>query len=323
MRKSGHIGERAGKIVKMEYARHIEEVRERWDENAGKIIEITMNIKEMKTNPIHFLPVCKHTVVGLLIVIALAACTMSPPKYPHSINMHFDTITDQRLALNYYAEKTKSSKNDVEKAKYLRLFFEAFPKDFETFFQITYEESRGDIFYTVGTQSYVFSNNPWGPFYPIEVVVKTDREIPKEEEASGKFPKLSIRYYNYYDTLKENGILKELASVIPQEVLYKKLLAIGIGGFWDADDVGFFQLHLHGLVYRNKPLAVEVLSHKKDREIASFFYFLYDGPHPDHPHTKESYKALYESLSKLDPRIAFLLKVAYEKLLSEKHCPGH
>ena len=84
----------------------------------------------------------------------------------------------------------------------------------------------------------------------------------------------------------------------------------------------FLQEYLRDdLIYQNIPLSAKVLAKKEDREVAGLFYFLYDGPHPDN--YKKGYEHLYKELRQVNPRVASLLKLAYEKLLSEEHCPGH
>ena len=119
------------------------------------------------------------------------------------------------------------------------------------------------------------------------------------------------------------GILPKLKTTIPTKEYYDKMLSVGVGGDWDADEVSYLQHHLREIVAENVPLSVEVLRKHKAMEIISFWYYLYDGPHPDHPINREHYNNLHHSINDLDPRIAELLKQAYEQLLSKYDDHGH
>ena len=119
------------------------------------------------------------------------------------------------------------------------------------------------------------------------------------------------------------GFLPELKAVIPEEEYYEKMMDVGIGGIWDADQVNALQGHLVDLVTENIELSLEVLNKKEEKEIVSFWHFLYSGPHPDHPKNRESYENLHLRVKRLNPPIAEQLKQAYEQLLSEYDEHGH
>ena len=119
------------------------------------------------------------------------------------------------------------------------------------------------------------------------------------------------------------GFLPELKSVIPAKEYYEKMLSVGVGGTWDADEVTWLQKHLVEMVTANTKLSLEVLERKSEREIRSFWHFLFDGPHPDDPMKLKRYDSLYVSISRLSPKIAEQLKLAYEQLLTEYDEHGH
>ena len=117
--------------------------------------------------------------------------------------------------------------------------------------------------------------------------------------------------------------LPELKSVIPAKEYYEKMLSVGVGGTWDADEVSILQKHLRDLVTENIQLSLEVLERKSEKKIRSFWHFLFDGPHPDDPINRKLYDSLYLSIGRLSPQIAEQLKLAYEQLLSKYDEHGH
>jgi len=60
-----------------------------------------------------------------------------------------------------------------------------------------------------------------------------------------------------------------------------KVIRIGIDGKWDADAIAIFQISAFKLVEENINEAKEILDHLPDEKAASFWYFLFDGPHPN------------------------------------------
>ena len=256
-----------------------------------------------------------------MIAISLGGIYSREPAHDHK-DISFVNYVDQDLALNEYARLAQESKGAM-KERYLRLFFDAFPRDFPTFFKMTHysmkkgfeEGFRDNTYYSTTFHSYIYSRNPWSSFH-LELQEDCASEKIPIPPISGKFPVYESRDYMY-----STGMLLEMRAVIPAEILYDKMLTVGINGFWDADEVSFLQNYIGYLIFDNTPLAIKILNSKSDDQIASFFYFLYDGPHPKNK--KENYEYLHKALAQLDPRVAWLLQVAYKKLLSEEHCPGH
>lgn len=114
-----------------------------------------------------------------------------------------------------------------------------------------------------------------------------------------------------------SGFLPKLKSAISTKEYYEKMLSVGVGGVWDADEVNHLRRHLTEIVVENVRLSIEVLSKKEEKEIRSFWRFLFDGPHPGHRLKRKYYDELYPEVRDLNPKIAEQLKLAYEQLLSE------
>ncbi|MFD2246528.1 hypothetical protein [Pontibacter ruber] len=72
-----------------------------------------------------------------------------------------------------------------------------------------------------------------------------------------------------------------LDKISKKEIL-KKAINIGINGEWEADAVSQLQHNLEPLVLENVDLTYQILKVRQPKEIESFFYFLFSGPHPQH-----------------------------------------
>ena len=120
-----------------------------------------------------------------------------------------------------------------------------------------------------------------------------------------------------------SGFLPKLKATISLKEYYEKMLSVGVGGVWDADEVSYLQYHLREIVVENAELSIEVLSKKEEKEIRSFWRFLFDGPHPGHRLNRKYYDELYPEVRDLNPKIAEQLSLAYEQLLSEYDEHGH
>ena len=132
----------------------------------------------------------------------------------------------------------------------------------------------------------------------------------------------------YPQDLRSSGymlhtILPELYAVIPIEDYLQKMIRVGIGGRWEPDDISAFAHHLRNHVCENVDLSVEVLKAYSAKEVESFWYFMFDGPHPEHPYKREQYEFLYQHKTLSSTHIAAPLWKAYEHLLSETDGHGH
>lgn len=267
----------------------------------------------------------KKKLNGIMIIVVLGVGLSLQQGCIHEgdySDEQFDTIIDRDLALQEYARKAEKSTGEKKK-KYLIKFFKAFPRDFKTYFKLNHNTCYGDTLYTIQQPyGYVFSHNPWGKFYPKEKIVNSMDEIPKEK-TSFRFSKDVINAY--YGTLYKNNwlytdynrdILEEVEKVVPAEIYYRKMISVCIGGFSDEEEY-FYKL----ASLEDDMLFVKILEERTDDEIASYFYFGYDGPHPDN--FQKHYDYRYQKISAISARVAELMKKAYTRLLSEEHCPGH
>jgi len=291
-----------------------------------------------------------YVILSLVVVSLLGYQTCQQTDLYQDI--HFDTCLSRKLFLNEYAYKIIEAieNNHKDKDKYLVLYFRAFPRDFKTFFQMTHDWDGGfdgDTFYSTYI-SYIYSHNPWSKFNIIQKEVKSEEEIPREklskqnikdfdrilsmyekweeyeakEEVKSMTPyTMDLKLDHVHNRYHMYNILDKVQEVIPEEIFYEKILTLGINGFWDADDVGMMQMCMLHIVFNKTLLVTKILNKKTDDEIASFWFFLFDGPHPDN--YQGNYEDLYEFLLIDNPRLAQLLKKAYTQLLSDRHCEGH
>ena len=233
------------------------------------------------------------SILIMLILFFMCYVTCRPDYTEES---DFVRLVNQKRMLKKYAIGALNSEG-AEKDKFLKLFFKSFPDDFVTFHKIY---GSHDI------------NYPWSSRLRTESirVIYGSHEItyPPDLQSSG---------YMLHD------ILTELYNVVPIEEYYKKKIGVGVGGFWEADAVGALSHHLWKLIPENVALSIKVLEEYEDKEIRSFWYFLYDGPHPEHRLNREHYEALHPRVRDLNPEVAEQLKLAYEQLLSEYDGHGH
>ncbi len=118
-------------------------------------------------------------------------------------------------------------------------------------------------------------------------------------------------------------LLPELKKAIPTNEYYKKMIQVGIGGHWEADEVAALQHHLQEIVPENIKLSVDLLKEYEEKQIKSFWRFFYDGPHPDDPEIKKLYGSLYPKISQINPKVSDSMKQAYDQLLAEDDGHGH
>lgn len=115
----------------------------------------------------------------------------------------------------------------------------------------------------------------------------------------------------------ENHIkfLCRLNSIGNEEFL-NKLVKLGIDGRWDADAVNLLQDCILNHIKENLSLAVTLLQQYKDKEVKKFWFFLFDGPHPE-----KEIPIDMNRLHKLDSKIAALAEESFKEvhLASESH----
>lgn len=71
-----------------------------------------------------------------------------------------------------------------------------------------------------------------------------------------------------------------LKNSVNKKAFYKKIISLGINGHWEADAVSFLQHCTAETIKEDLPLTIAILENHSNQEIKSFWYFLFDGPHP-------------------------------------------
>jgi len=93
----------------------------------------------------------------------------------------------------------------------------------------------------------------------------------------------------------------------------KKSVEIGINGKWDADLIGEFQDRTFSLVKAHPNEAKEILNNLPDEKAASFWYFLFDSPHPNDKQNVRNFELMQFALGK-DTKQVKLLAEQFQKL---------
>lgn len=84
-----------------------------------------------------------------------------------------------------------------------------------------------------------------------------------------------------YDVhLSHLNLFCSLKKSVNKKAFYKKIIILGINGHWQADAVGFLQHCTRETIKEDLPLTIEILENYSNEDIKSFWYFLFDGPHP-------------------------------------------
>ena len=92
-----------------------------------------------------------------------------------------------------------------------------------------------------------------------------------------------------------------------------KVIRIGINGTWDADSIGSFQEAAYELIKGHSTEAKGILDNLPEENAASFWYFLFDGPHPNDKRNVRKFELLLLNLGK-DSKQSKLLKEQFQKL---------
>jgi len=119
--------------------------------------------------------------------------------------------------------------------------------------------------------------------------------------------------YSLYE--KHISLFCKLNSTQPTTDHFSKLIKLGINGHWDADAVNALQDCILSHVNEKPGLTVTLLKQFKEKEIRSFWKFLFDGPHPDDKEVKKQYDVLYKSIGLIDKSMANLMQNEYMKLV--------
>lgn len=128
---------------------------------------------------------------------------------------------------------------------------------------------------------------------------------------------LAILYDESYKHIHE--LYNNIASVNDTAYLAKSI-AIALNGKWDADGISSFQHGLTQRIIQNRELTVFLLKQMRIKQVKSFWYFIFDGPHPDntfeyHPELKE--------FELIDKKTYSVMMEAYEQALADSEPHGH
>ena len=115
-----------------------------------------------------------------------------------------------------------------------------------------------------------------------------------------------------YSKLEHITYFFECPEVSALEKL-KRSIKVGIGGKWDADLTGMFQDGSFDLVRKHPTEAKGILDNLSDERAASFWYFLFDSPHPNDKQNVTNFKLIQMALGK-DSKQARLLADQFQEL---------
>jgi hypothetical protein len=104
-------------------------------------------------------------------------------------------------------------------------------------------------------------------------------------------------------------------SEVPNRVKLDKVINIGLGGRWEADASGLLQEVALKLVKDDPNTAKEILNALPDDKASSFWFYLFDGPHPGHPQKVKDIRLLRDLLGKKSKQSKLLLE-QYKELLA-------
>lgn len=118
----------------------------------------------------------------------------------------------------------------------------------------------------------------------------------------------------YYESMEYIDLFAEIFS--QKHVLYwSRLISLSCGAHWDADAVNILQDYIQTTVKENVKDFCNLLSNYNDKVISDFWYFHFDGPHPEK--YEKDYETLYLKIEGIDTKVAHLMKLSYDKILSE------
>lgn len=113
----------------------------------------------------------------------------------------------------------------------------------------------------------------------------------------------------YEESQKHVSLFCELRDAVAKEKYYEKLVSLGLKGHWDADAVNYLQHCMEKYIKEDLSLIVSTLENYSNKEIESFWYFLFDGPHPS-----ETIPVNIDKISSINDRIAGLAEKAFREV---------
>lgn len=127
----------------------------------------------------------------------------------------------------------------------------------------------------------------------------------------------AILYDESYKHIHE--LYNNLTSINDTAYLTKGI-AIAVNGRWDADGINIFQEGLTQRIIRQKELTVFLLMQMQPEQVRSFWYFIFDGPHPDKQFKTNSGLREFEII---DKNIYSIMMEAYVQALADSEPHGH
>lgn len=101
-------------------------------------------------------------------------------------------------------------------------------------------------------------------------------------------------------------------NCINDTLYYRKIILIANGGHWDGDAINFFQHGLRNKVLNDPGLVVYILKDMPDNRIRSFWFFYFDGVHPEEQIPKQLQK-----IKSINNRIYNLMIEAQTEVLKQ------
>lgn len=124
----------------------------------------------------------------------------------------------------------------------------------------------------------------------------------------------------YNESYKHIHQLYNGLTSINDTIYLSKTIRIAINGKWDADGISSFQHGLTQRIIQNKELTVFLLNKRTAEEAKSFWYFIFDGPHPDKKFRSNSRLQEFELVDKATYSI---MMDAYKQALADNELHGH
>jgi len=112
-----------------------------------------------------------------------------------------------------------------------------------------------------------------------------------------------VKYFFKLDSIKE-------------ERQIDKWINISINGYWEADIVSFFQDNLRERVFEKVDLTYSLLKKRPNKDIKSFFYFLFSEIHPQY----KSIPTEFKKFSLRDKRFYKLIQAGHKRAIRDS---GH
>lgn len=190
---------------------------------------------------------------------------------------NIDELNQRELDYSLKIEKVKTQKDSV---LFLKHYFNQFKKE---------NDSLSEIFFFK-----IFPDN----FKEFKVIYGYEENHE------------NTTYGGLYENYEQ--IIDYKPEYIKEQYYILKLINISINGVWQSDNVSHLQNRINKLFIQNSNLFVEILKMKDESEVESFWFFFFDGSHPENQ--KELYGKVLSKLTKVDETMTPIVKRAYAKV---------